>query len=77
MRDAVCSNPVTMETIRPQNYFHEHQVSMYNLPLYFSVPMFQARSAEMEVTLVTFSTRTDTSLLRIFSSYEHALFCEV
>jgi hypothetical protein len=77
MRDAVCSNPVTMETIRPHNCFHEHHNSIYNLPSYFSVPMFQARFAEVEVTLVTFNTRTETFMSRIFSFYEHALICAV
>lgn len=73
MRDEVCSNPVTMETIRPHNCFHDHHKSMYNLPSYFSVPMFQARSTVVEVTLVTFNTRTETCMSRIFSFYEHAL----
>jgi len=65
MRDAVCSNPVTMETIRPHNCFHEHHNSMYNLASYFLFAIFQARSAEVEVTLVTFNTRTETFMSRI------------
>jgi hypothetical protein len=50
---------------------------MYTLSSYFSVPMFQTRSAALEVTVVTFSTRTETFMSRIFSFYEHTLLCGV
>jgi len=39
--------------------------------------MFQARSVAVEVTVVTFNTRTETFMSRIFSFYEHALLCAV
>jgi hypothetical protein len=77
MRDAVCSNPVTMVTIRPHKCFHEHHNSMHKLPSYFSLPMFQVRFAEVEMTLVTFNTRTETFMSRILSFYELALLCAV
>jgi hypothetical protein len=76
MRDAVCFNPVTMEASALIT-FHEHHNSMYTLPSYFSVPMFQGLSAAMEVTVVTFNTRTETFMSRIFSFYEYALLCAV
>lgn len=39
--------------------------------------MFQARSAAVEVTLVTFDARAETFMSRIFSFYDNALLCAV
>jgi len=36
MRDAVCSNPVTMETIRPYNFSWASQQYVYFIFIFFS-----------------------------------------